>query len=166
MCDDAHLLGSDQRCPRCGGREIYVDSEMRAGGHGPGIAACPTCSITWEIFKAEDLLDDTPLSSFKSPCNNCAFRKGSQERTDPYMWMQISESLEDGVPFYCHKGVPITPNTNHGFAYPTKTVVVEHSVNPVSIEVPDSARLRLCRGWLNSRWAQIKRDLQTAGETT
>lgn len=166
MCEDAHLLGSDQRCPRCGGREIHVDVDMCAGGHGPGIAACPHCAITWEIFKAEDLLDDTPLSSFKSSCNNCAFRKDSPERADPYTWMQISESLEDGVPFYCHKGVPITPNTNHGFAYPTKTTVVEQAGKRVTIETPDRAQLRLCRGWLNSRWAKIKRDNQQVEDRT
>ncbi len=40
--------------------------------------------------------------------------------------------MKGGAAFYCHKGVPLDPGSEHGFAYPS---------NP--------AKLRLCRGYLN-----------------
>jgi len=156
--DTRHLRGSDQQCPRCGSRNVHADPNMTAGGHGPGIAACPNCKTTWETFTADQLLDPMPFSSFVAPCNNCAFRKGSPEQDDPWLWMRIKEGIEDGSPFYCHKGVPIKPNSEHGFDYPMKTIVVECGGTDTPVDVPDRARLRLCRGWLNSRWAQVKRN--------
>lgn len=159
---DAHLRGSDQQCPKCGSRKITVDRDMVAGGHGPGIAACPNCNVTWEFFSAEQLLDPAPYSSFKEPCNNCAFRKGSPEQADPYLWMQIKESIEAGAPFYCHKGVPITPNTGHGFAYPQKTITVGCDGTQTTTQVPDTRKLRFCRGWLNSRYSKVRRQNEEA----
>lgn len=43
-------------------------------------------------------------------CGKCAFRRGSPERSDPYGWMRLVESMsEDGVPFACHESVPGHP---------------------------------------------------------
>jgi hypothetical protein len=40
-------------------------------------------------------------------CEKCAFRSGSPERSDPYGWIRLVEFWkEDGVPFFCHEGVP------------------------------------------------------------
>jgi hypothetical protein len=43
-------------------------------------------------------------------CRKCAFRVGSQERSDPYGWMQLVEGWrEDGDAFLCHESIPGHP---------------------------------------------------------
>jgi hypothetical protein len=157
---DRHLRGSNEQCPKCGSRQVHYDPNMTAGGHGPGIAACANCKITWETFTADQLLDQIPYSSFVEPCNNCAFRKGSPEQSDPYTWMKIKEGVEDGSPFYCHKGVPIAPGSENGFDYPTRKAATNLAGKDVGVEVYDQRRLRLCRGWLNTRYALMKKQRQ------
>lgn len=39
-------------------------------------------------------------------CGKCAFRRGSQERQDPWGWLRLAEHLTDGGVFFCHEGVP------------------------------------------------------------
>lgn len=76
------------------------------------------------------------LSSFKTPCDNCAFRKGSPEQRDPEKWQSLRDAVGYGTGrFYCHKGVPIDPENGVGFAYPK--------------DGKDPKKLRLCRGYLN-----------------
>jgi len=48
-------------------------------------------------------------------------------------------SLRAGASFHCHKGVPIVPDSEHGFAFP-------HRPDGTA----DKSKLRLCRGYLNA----------------
>jgi hypothetical protein len=88
-------------------------------------------------------------SSFKEPCDNCAFRPGSPEQKDKARWAELMASLKENGRFYCHKGVPIDPKSEHGFAYPTKLVCKE--LHPTAT-TEDVKRLRMCRGWLTREW--------------
>ena len=102
-------------------------------------AACPNCKTVWEPFEPDQIWDKSdPNCSFKQPCNNCAFRKGSPERNDPHRWAELEDAFESGAAFYCHKGVPIKPDAPNGFAYPERG------------GKPDQKRLRLCRRYLNA----------------
>jgi len=106
----------------------------------------------WEPFNPDAIWDrDDPLCSFKDPCNNCAFRPGSPEQNDAVKWKELIAQFDSGATFYCHKGVPIEPNAEHGFAYPD--------------EGKNSKKLRICRGWLNGfqRWTRRFRD-EAAGD--
>lgn len=131
---DRALRGSTTKCPKCGSAHIVASLSMTAHGFGPGLASCRNCGALWEPFSPEDIWDpDDPLCSFKEPCNNCAFRPGSNEQVDREKWIALVQSLKQGAGFYCHKGVPIEAGAEHGFAYPS-----------------DHHKLRLCRGFLNA----------------
>ena len=73
-------------------------------------------------------------ASFSAPCDNCAFRPESPEQADTAKWKELIAKLRAGGAFHCHKGVPIAPKSEDGFAYP------KHK--------PE--KLRLCRGYLNA----------------
>lgn len=138
------MKGADQ-CPRCGSRK-WLDAET--GGiptppdfYSRDVRACVNCSTIWEPFDPAELLDPKrePLGAFNHPCNNCAFRKGSPEQRDPEGFAKLRAQLGwGGAQFYCHKGVPVEPASDHGFAYP-------HDANGKAI----TRKLRLCRGYLN-----------------
>ena len=132
--NDRYLRGSTQRCPKCGCRKVANAPNMTADGYGPGLAFCMNCRAIWEPFDPDQIWDpDDPLCAFREPCNNCAFRPGSNEQQDREEWITLIGSLKQGASFYCHKGVPIETAAEHGFAYPkTRT------------------KLRLCRGYLNA----------------
>ena len=143
---DRHLRGSFLVCPKCGSRAVAYDPTMTAAGYGPGLAVCnnPACHTMWEPFDPAQIWDkDDPLCSFRAPCNNCAFRPGSPEQEDTAKWRELIAQFKAGATFYCHKGVPITPTAEHGFAYP------DEGKNP--------RKLRLCRGWLNGLKVWTKR---------
>jgi hypothetical protein len=144
---ERHLRGSTEQCPKCGCRKVGFDPDMTVEGYGPGIATCINCKAIWEPFRPEHIWDKSdPHCSFREPCNNCAFRPGSNEQADREKWIGLLDSLRLGTSFYCHKGVPIEPAAEHGFAYPYKDVVIGgHTVS-----VPDVSKLRLCRGFLNA----------------
>lgn len=134
MASNRYLRGSTAQCPKCGSRRVSHDPILELKGYGPGLAACGNCRTLWEPFPAEAVWDRSdPACSFREPCNNCAFRAGSQEQQDRERWKALIGSLKAGGSFYCHKGVPIEPDAEHGFAYPE-----------------DRSRLRLCRGYLNA----------------
>ncbi|WP_422074158.1 hypothetical protein [Tranquillimonas rosea] len=80
-----------------------------------------------------------------TPCDDCAFRKGSPERADPYKWAEIMSIVERGQPFHCHKGLPYDPHTG---AY----------------DAPDEERGRVtvCAGWLNANVAHLRREERNA----
>ncbi|WP_245988107.1 hypothetical protein [Sphingobium fluviale] len=63
--------------------------------------------------------------------------------------------LSFGASFYCHKGVPVTPGSEHGFDYPQS-----------KSGIPITRKLRLCRGYLNSivgpRLAEMSADGEVA----
>lgn len=131
------MKGADQ-CPKCGSRR-WLDVEQNVTKfYAATLRVCGNCETAWEPIDPAQLLDPKhePLGAFRQPCNNCAFRKGSPEQADSDAWQSTMFSLANGNGFYCHKGVPVTPGNEHGFAYP------EGGKNP--------HKLRLCRGYLNS----------------
>jgi hypothetical protein len=125
---------------------------LRAKGYGPGLAVCRNCKTLWEPFDPEQIWDTSdPHCSFREPCNNCAFRPGSPEQADPEKWKLLLDQLKCGASFHCHKGVPIEPGAEHGFAYPTRALVVDvPGVPRIEERVGDKSKLRLCRGYLNA----------------
>lgn len=150
------MPGSIECCPKCGSRNVGFDPKLAFKGYGPGLAACADCSCLWEPYRLQDLLDaDDPLSSFTEPCSNCAFRPGSPEQKKG-VWADLLQQLRDGGAFYCHKGVPIESDAEHGFAYPYREVVIDVLGVVKTIRLPDKAKLRLCRGYLRAfaMWAR------------
>lgn len=130
------MKGADQ-CPRCASRKWQDTEQAITAFYAPVLRVCGNCGTAWEPFDQAELLDaDDPISSFKHPCNNCAFRKGSPEQADKDEWESKMIALSFGDAFYCHKGVPVTPSSDHGFDYPGGG--------------KDGRKLRLCRGYLNS----------------
>lgn len=155
------MKGADQ-CPRCGSRKTADVSVagVEQAFYAATLRVCSNCGAAWEPFDEADLLDaGARYSSFREPCSNCAFRKGSPEQSDPQRWAELMESLGwTGGRFYCHKGVPIDIKSEDGFAYPVKrqypkkpAKISEDLAGPyeATVDVPDTKRLRLCRGFLN-----------------
>ena len=138
------MKGADQ-CPRCGSRK-WLDCSAAGVPPPPefysdDVRACFNCQTIWEPFDPADLLDPKrePLGAFNHPCNNCAFRKGSPEQRDPEGFAKLRAKLGWlGASFYCHKGVPVEPGSEDGFAYPKDAA-----------GKPITRKLRLCRGYLN-----------------
>ena len=146
--------GSEGRCPKCASTKVAVDPALTAGGYGPGLAVCANCKALWEPFKDDDIWDDDDhLCSFKEPCDNCAFRKGSPEQADRVEWAGIMESVKEHGGFFCHKGVPIETGAEHGFAYPSREVMVTVDGVTGKTSVPDRSKLRSCRGYLNAAFS-------------
>ena len=147
-----HLRGSTLYCPKCGSSKLTHDPAARHEGYGPGLATCRNCKAIWEPFEPSQIWDATdPHCSFKEPCNNCAFRPGSPEQADPEKWKHLLDQLKCGATFNCHKGVPIDPDAENGYAYPTRTLVVDIPGVPRTEKlVGDQKKLRLCRGYLNA----------------
>lgn len=83
-------------------------------------------------------------------CDNCAFRKGSQERADPWRWMQVQETVEYGEPFHCHKGLPVTLHKD-------SLTVTFTAPNPAT------GRVTVCAGWLAARVALCRRNDMAEG---
>jgi hypothetical protein len=131
------IKGAD-RCPRCGSRKTSrapFPTEEYGNFYARVLALClnPACKASWEPFDPADLLDDgDPTSSFREPCDNCAFRAGSVEQSNPAKWAKLMSELKVNGAFYCHKGVPLDPASENGFAYP----------------LHKRSKMRYCRGWL------------------
>lgn len=157
------LRGSNQCCPKCGCTVVNSSATLSRGGYGPGLSACANCKTLWEYFTPDQLYDlSSPLCSFKEPCNNCAFRKGSPEQSNRATWAGIKESAKGFEAFYCHKGVPISATAEHGFAYPMRKVRMVVDGKTVTTKVPDKRRLRICRGWLNMAFANKTKQAKEA----
>lgn len=126
---DDHEGDEAGRCGGCGSRDMTTfklcDSERLLG-------RCGNCGRLQDVETR-----DWPEST---PCDDCAFRKGSPERADPYRWAEIMEIVERDQPFHCHKGLPFDPKTG---AY----------------EAPDArkGRVTVCAGWLGARLAWLRR---------
>ena len=73
-------------------------------------------------------------------------------------WRALIEQLQQGEAFYCHKGVPIDPDAEHGFAYPQRRVPIELGKLKIETTVADRSKLRLCRGFLN-QMGKLRRHL-------
>lgn len=127
--------GTGLCCPRCrGGRVVVHDTHGLTDltFYGRQIATCADCRAAWEPIDETLIWDRSdPCASLSEPCDNCAFRPGSPEQADTAKWKEMIASLRAGASFHCHKGVPIAPASEHGFAYP-----------------PEKSKLRLCRGYL------------------
>lgn len=101
-------------CPRCAGT-----TTASIALKGTVYEACGPCKIVWEALPADAPADrnGTP-QPFRKACDNCAFRQGSPERSDPEAWEGLTMALAcQEKAFYCHKGVPLT-ETRDGFQYP------------------------------------------------
>lgn len=145
------------RCPKCGSRKVRPMSMPKTGFYAETVETCVNCKAIWEPFDPAQLLDaDMPrTSSFKEPCDNCAFQPGSVEQQNPEQWAELMASLKNNGRFYCHKGVPIDPGGKHGFAYPEKPVSKELAPGTM---FQDVKRLRMCRGWLKMWGAQMQKE--------
>ncbi|MDH7973719.1 hypothetical protein QH494_16120 [Sphingomonas sp. AR_OL41] len=130
------MKGADQ-CPRCASRKWGDVEQAVTGFYAVSLRVCGNCATAWEPIDPAAIFDaDDPLASFSEPCGNCAFRPGSPEQANTAEWKKTIAALKAGGNFYCHKGVPVTPGSEHGFDYP------EGGKNP--------RKLRLCRGFLNT----------------
>lgn len=116
------------RCGGCGSRRLMVSSD---GAH----AVCLECRRLQE--------PETRNWPESKMCDNCAFRVGSPERADPYRWAEITETLERGQPFYCHKGLPVTLDAQALTA-------------TFSAPCPGVDRMTICAGWAASYMARFK----------
>lgn len=79
-------------CGGCGSPHLLTASDADAT-----YGVCLDCDRLQEI--------ETRADPSGQLCDNCAFRPGSPERSDPWGWMRLEESFESGQPFYCHKGM-------------------------------------------------------------
>lgn len=131
-------------CPKCGctkTRQIVLPMRSELKFYAETLEACanPACRAIWEpIDKALIWDPDDKTSSFKSPCDNCAFRPASPEQRDTENWKELIGKLQAGGAFFCHKGVAINPQSEDGFDYPKRR---DGTINV--------AKMRYCRGWLN-----------------
>jgi hypothetical protein len=137
------FAGSGKCCPKCkSGRVLVHDTtEIRPlEFYARKIAVCADCRTAWEPVDESLIWDPSdPHCSFSEPCDNCAFRPGSPEQADTAKWKEMIASLRAGASFHCHKGVPLAPDSEHGFAYPQDA---DGNAN--------KSKLRLCRGYLNA----------------
>ena len=131
------IPGTGQCCPKGkSGRVVVHDTTDLTDVklYGRRIATCTDCRTAWEPIDESLIWDRSdPCASLSEPCENCVFRPGSPEQADTAKWKEMIASLRAGAAFHCHKGVPIEPGSEHGFAYPT-----------------DRRKLRLCRGYLTA----------------
>lgn len=138
-------------CPACGsGRLVSV---LPGRLHLDG---CVECLKFWErLPEGEPYTTDGEQLAFKVPCDNCAFRGKSPERSDRDGWEALMLSLAHGGEFYCHKAVPFTPGEageGKAFEFPRIETPREISLGGVTFSAPggyDKDRMRMCRGWLN-----------------
>lgn len=154
--------GSSRRCPACLGTRVATTTTPDSAQifYGRSITVCGGCGAAWEPIKEEDIWDrDDPACSGREPCDNCAFRPGSPEQADKEKWSALIESLKSGGQFFCHKGVPIDPESEDGFKYPKREVSIGEAG---TTRIHDTNKLRLCRGYLNAlgKWWKTER---TAG---
>ena len=158
-------------CPACKSHDVrrIPLSEMPASiaeAAKCDLEGCRICRAIWEPFPAGGYVEDPVCAE---PCDNCAFRPGSPEQSDPDKWKEMIASLKpdsDGWftgRFYCHKGVPIDQVEGFGsFLFPKKPVTVNGEVlldpdtgEPVMTE--DTSRMRVCSGFLRMFWAQAEK---------
>lgn len=133
--------GGPHRCPACLSTNVMTcDTPDGVDFYGNKLTVCQ-CGAAWEPISEADIWDrEDEACSTREPCDNCAFRPGSPEQADKEKWGDLIAKLKAGGSFYCHKGVPIAPNSELGFKYPK-----------------DARKLRLCRGYLNAlgKWWKV-----------
>lgn len=138
-------------CPTCGSDRLACVLPRKVQ-----IDCCLECMKFWErLPDGEPYLTDGEQLPFKIPCDNCAFRGKSQERTDKERWDDLMLQLAHGGEFYCHKAVPFSfklgdpAGEKKGFEFPMikRTAIVGDVTH--EYEAYDKDRMRMCRGWLN-----------------
>lgn len=143
--------GSAHCCPRCKSRRTTTVANAVFDFYAAAIAVCGNCGTAWEPIPDSERFEPLePNFPFKDPCDNCAIRKGSWERERPERWAEVQAAADGkqwGALFYCHKGVPIDPDNGTGFDYP----FLKEGKCP-------SKHGRLCRGFLNAKFADQKRE--------
>lgn len=84
-------------CPACGSSDITLAALQ---DYEAQTAVCMACVTIFE--------PDSRADPQRQMCDNCAFRHGSVERSDPYGWWAIVEAtiVEALHPFHCHKNLP------------------------------------------------------------
>ena len=138
-------------CPNCGSGRLVCLVQTETS-----LDACLDCARAWERLPVgEPFTTDGEQLPFKRPCDNCAFRRGSQERQDPDVWAALQYSLALEGRFYCHKAVPFKVDAapaagEKAFEFPRKagSVTVEGTTH--AYQQYDLERMRLCRGYLNA----------------
>ena len=158
----------DPGCPACRSRRIFDLPTQGLERFGVDVdwMGCRDCRAVWESFPPVYVRD--PVCA--EPCNNCAFRPGSPEQADKERWRELMRSLKPSESksdsfgfstgqFYCHKGIPIDMDKGPGnFLFPRKPVLMDGEPvrqgdgTPVMTE--DTARMRICSGFLRMMWAQ------------
>ena len=131
MTDDRQVRHEGDEAMRCGGCGSRNMMTTQADDCLHGI--CMDCRRVQEVETR-----DWPEAKM---CDNCAFRKGSGERADPYRWAEIQEVLASGQYFHCHKGLPLNPKSGQ-FTAPDR----------------GAGRLTVCAGFLASLAARLRRD--------
>lgn len=120
---------------------------------GTQLDCCTTCYRVWERLPAgEPYTQDDEQMPFRIPCDDCAFRGGSDERAAAGRWQALQQSLSTGGEFYCHKGVPFkaTPDGAHHYEFPRRLARVDLAGESYPYQAYDKSRMRLCRGYLNA----------------
>lgn len=155
---------SDQTtCPACASWRILC-------ALGTDLDMCLKCHRCWErVNPGEAFMVDGEMLAFKRPCDNCAFRGGSDERKDSETWLELQAMLRYGKSeFFCHKGVPMkasveeiaghAPDSRMAFDFPVevKTLDIAGETRPYEAYVRE--HMRLCRGYLNKHIKTMLRD--------
>lgn len=122
-------------CPKCKSPNIEIIPFLR---DGTLLEACRTCGAFWEAELRE------PCSG--TPCDNCAWRPGSPERSDPEKWAHLMSEFKRGAIFYCHKRVPAQLDEN---GYSFQFNIELHDGRQTCTNAP------VCAGWLNWKLGQI-----------
>lgn len=101
------------RCPSCHSRRTAASMAPAMGlSHIPTLmGVCADCKTLWEAFPPDWKHD--PVEA--SPCDNCAFAKGSPESEDREAWRSMLAKLRMGQEFRCHKGAPIIIDNEGNF---------------------------------------------------
>lgn len=139
---DAYFSGKPYRpprvCPRCKSISI-ARTRLPSTGLSPretDYDCCRDCGAVWEAYP-DDWCEDVVGAD---PCDNCAFRPGSPEQSDPAEWRKLVALLRAGQEFRCHKGAPILGLTEE----------------PPNVRFDDEwvkRRGRRCAGFMRLVWA-------------
>lgn len=152
VADDRPL----QACPNCASIALVCVLPAHLGLDG-----CVEGLKFWERLPAgEPYTTDGEQLPFEQPCDNCAFRGRSPERTDKERWDDLMLSLAHGGEFYCHKAVPFAFTVGEPlqvekpFEFPKVDKVATIRFDNIkqashAYQGYDTERMRLCRGFLN-----------------
>ncbi|GAB5505823.1 MAG: hypothetical protein Rhirs2KO_09860 [Rhizobiaceae bacterium] len=92
-------------CPTCRSDNVRL---VDTADYDSRLAVCMSCVLVFE--------PETRADPERQMCDNCAFRPGSAERSNPYGWWDIIEAtIVNGLhPFHCHKGLPCAFDAERG----------------------------------------------------